>query len=358
MKSRAALRNLTLAALASLSLGGCYYGDVYGASYADADCYARYGDNYWSNEPTYYDDGYYGYDCYDAADYRSGFVQIGFGGGWYQQLYYPGYGLFLFDRYGNRHAMTHDYRTYWGGRRAWWRHHGHRYGRDGYGDGYRRDGHGGGYGRDGDGRRDGRHDGRRPGRGYGQGAGGQGAVPGGATGDRRWGNGPAAVPAPPERPRYDGRRDDAPGGGEWRGRPRGNVGDAPPPVVLTPDAPPAPDAVAPPRTGRGEGRRGGGFGAGGGSNWSGNGGGWTPPAVGQPPAGAAPMPEPRAPRTPRFAPPPQPSGDSGISAPPPRPEPRMAPPAPPPAPDRSYIPSPPPRSEAPRREEGGPIRED
>lgn len=145
------LRNLSAAALASLTLGGCYYGDVYGSSsFASHDCAARYGDEYWSNDPYTYDNATYGYDCYDAADYHAGFAQIGFGGGWHQNLYYPGYGLFLFDRYGRRHSMSHDYLTYWGGRRAWHKHHG-RHGRNG-----------GEHGR-GDGRRPGQH---QPGYGY------------------------------------------------------------------------------------------------------------------------------------------------------------------------------------------------
>ena len=122
------LRDVGLAALASLTLGGCYYGDVYGSSsHAAQDCAARYGDEYWANDPYAYDDTSYGYDCYELADYHSGFVQIGFGGGWYDSYYYPGYGLFLYDRYGRRHGMDHNYLTYWGGRRAWWKHHGRRH---------------------------------------------------------------------------------------------------------------------------------------------------------------------------------------------------------------------------------------
>ncbi|NJS15820.1 MAG: hypothetical protein HC788_16115, partial [Sphingopyxis sp.] len=165
MKLPPALRNLSIAALASLSLGGCYYGDVNGGSYASADCSSRYGDGYWTNDPYAYDDGYYGYDCYDAADYHSGFVQIGFGGGWYHDLYYPGHGLFLFDRYGRRHSMGPDYLTYWGGRRAWWKHHGRR---GHHGDHYRG--------------RDGHPDGRRPGRGYGRGDHGNAAQGDGVNG--------------------------------------------------------------------------------------------------------------------------------------------------------------------------------
>jgi hypothetical protein len=210
------LRNLSAAALASLMLGGCYYGDVYGASsYATYDCAARYGDEYWSNDPCAYDDATYGYDCYDAADYHSGFVQIGFGGGWHQNLYYPGYGLFLFDRYGRRHGMSHDYLTYWGGRRAWWQHHG-RHGRKG--DHYRGDGTW--------------SDGHRPGRGYRRGDRGGNAPtpPNGSWGTSDNGESPRG------RPRGEG----------YEGRPRRGDGSWTPPVA----GESAPSAASPrvPRT--------------------------------------------------------------------------------------------------------------
>ena len=219
------LRNLSLAALASATLGGCYYGDVYGSSsYATYDCASRYGDEYWSNDPYAYDDATYGYDCYDAADYRAGFVQIGFGGGWHQDYYYPGYGLFLFDRYGRRHGLSHDYLTYWGGRRAWWQHHG-RDGRKGdhhYGNGNWSDGH-------------------RPGRGYGRRDRGHNAPPPGA-GNGSWGTGDGSE-TPRGRPRGDGyegrpRRDGYEGGprrggGNWTPP----VGDDGAPVAATPRVP-------------------------------------------------------------------------------------------------------------------------
>ncbi|HWT42440.1 MAG TPA: hypothetical protein VN152_07315, partial [Sphingopyxis sp.] len=118
--------SIALGALATTMLGGCYYGDVYGASYASGgDCAARYGDAYYDYDGYAYDDGY-GYDCYDAADYGSGFAQIGFGGGWYDSYYYPGYGMWMFDNYRNRYPLRDRYLNYWGGRRAWWKHHGGR----------------------------------------------------------------------------------------------------------------------------------------------------------------------------------------------------------------------------------------
>src|SRR3546814_10156782 len=54
--------SIALGALAATALGGCYYGDVYGASYASGgDCSARYGDAYYDYDGYAYDDGY-GYD--------------------------------------------------------------------------------------------------------------------------------------------------------------------------------------------------------------------------------------------------------------------------------------------------------
>lgn len=118
--------SIALGAIAATTLGGCYYGDVYGASYASGgDCAARYGDAYYDYDGYAYDDGY-GYDCYDASDYGSGFVNIGFGGGWYDDYYYPGYGMWMFDNYRNRYPLRDRYLNYWGGRRAWWKHHGGR----------------------------------------------------------------------------------------------------------------------------------------------------------------------------------------------------------------------------------------
>ncbi len=145
--------SITLGAVATTALGGCYYGDVNSVdyAYADDDCATRYGSNYYDQDIGRYDDGY-GYDCYDGADYRGGFAQIGFGGGWYDNYFYPGYGRYLFDNYNNRYPLRGHYLTYWGGRRAWWRHHGHD--ENGHrGEGRRGEGH----------REDGNRDGRRGG---------------------------------------------------------------------------------------------------------------------------------------------------------------------------------------------------
>ena len=116
--------SLALGALATTALGGCTYGDVNSASYASSAyaCETRYGSGYYdSYDPYAYDDGY-GYGCYDGADYGRGFIQIGFGGGWYDDYYYPGYGMWMYDNYRNRYPLRGQYLNYWGGRRAWWMH--------------------------------------------------------------------------------------------------------------------------------------------------------------------------------------------------------------------------------------------
>jgi hypothetical protein len=214
---------IALGALATASLGGCYYGDVngYGSSYAGNDCVSRYGDTYYDSDPYAYDDGY-GYDCYDGSDYGAGFVNIGFGGGWYDNYYYPGSGLWLFDSYNNRYPLRGQYLNYWGGRRAWWRHHGGR-----------GDGHWNGGGRPG--RGDGNWNGGRPGRGDGQwnGRPGRGDGPRGdrdRDGDQDGPRGTrpprpgAGGPPTGTTPIDPGRGDGRPGG--WT-RPGGNDRDGP-----------------------------------------------------------------------------------------------------------------------------------
>ena len=101
----------TMAAGALLALGGCMYG---GSGY--------YGDGY-VNTSRYDCDPYAPFDDYYACDYGYGFANIGYGGGWYDQYYYPGYGIYVFDRGGQRHAMRNHHRRYWAAQRA--RHGGH-----------------------------------------------------------------------------------------------------------------------------------------------------------------------------------------------------------------------------------------
>ena len=97
---------------ASAGLSGCVY-DV-GLGFAS--------DGYYDD--AYGCDPYGGYDAYYNCDYGQAFSNIGFGGGWYDNYYYPGHGIFLFDTFGRRYPMREQYRRYWGERRhSWYREH-------------------------------------------------------------------------------------------------------------------------------------------------------------------------------------------------------------------------------------------
>ncbi|MGQ3099997.1 MAG: hypothetical protein ACT6Q5_01010 [Sphingopyxis solisilvae] len=223
--------SVALGALATTTLGGCYYGDVYGAGYASGgDCAARYGNSYYDYDGYAYDDGY-GYDCYDASDYGGGFLNIGFGGGWYDNYYYPGHGLWMFDRYRNRYPLRDHYLNYWGGRRAWWKYHGSR--------GHGQPGRPGGWTR---GDRDGRPGDGRPARPGGwQRSDRDNDGPRGGRPGRADGTPPAATP--PVRPdrgpdrwqRGDG--DNNRDRGAWRGGRPGSSTEAAPPATGNPTRP-------------------------------------------------------------------------------------------------------------------------
>ncbi|NRD89894.1 hypothetical protein C8024_11180 [Sphingopyxis sp. BSNA05] len=101
----ARLLKSAVAAGALLSLGGCMYGG------------GAYGDGY-VNGRGYDCDPYAPFDDYYACDYGYGFANIGYGGGWYDQYYYPGYGIYIFDRGGRRLAMRDNHRRYWARQRA------------------------------------------------------------------------------------------------------------------------------------------------------------------------------------------------------------------------------------------------
>eukprot|EP01041_Mallomonas_annulata_P027393 gene27393-48972_t len=126
---RGALLKLSLLTVASLGLSGCVY-DV-GLGYAS--------DGYYDD--AYECDPYGGYDSYYQCDYGHGFYNIGYGGGWYDSYWYPGYGFYLFDNVGRRYPMRDHHRRYWGEKRHNWyrenrgrRHDGGRY--QGRGRGY------------------------------------------------------------------------------------------------------------------------------------------------------------------------------------------------------------------------------
>jgi hypothetical protein len=102
-----ALLRFAALATAGVGLSGCVY-DV-GLGYASDGYYDDYGC-----------DPYGGYDNYYDCDYRSGFYNIGFGGGWYDSFWYPGHGYYLFDNYGRRYPMRDHHRRYWGEKRHHW----------------------------------------------------------------------------------------------------------------------------------------------------------------------------------------------------------------------------------------------
>ena len=87
---RISLLKAALLITASIGLSGCVY-DV-GLGYASDGFY----------NDGYACDPYGGYDADYECDSGQGFANIGFGGGWYDDYYYPGYGFFLFDQVGRR----------------------------------------------------------------------------------------------------------------------------------------------------------------------------------------------------------------------------------------------------------------
>lgn len=88
-----------------LSLGACTYG---GGSYGDG----------YVNGSGYACDPYAPFDDYYACDNGYGYANIGFGGGWYDSFYYPGFGTYIFDRRGSRYAMQRHHRRHWARQRA------------------------------------------------------------------------------------------------------------------------------------------------------------------------------------------------------------------------------------------------
>lgn len=85
---------IALVAVAAIPLGGC-------AAFLD---YGAVGVGY--DDPYYYD------SYYDASWY-----------GWYDDYYYPGVGIYVYDQWGSRHRWRDHHRHYWEGRRG--RHGGH-----------------------------------------------------------------------------------------------------------------------------------------------------------------------------------------------------------------------------------------
>jgi hypothetical protein len=110
------LPRIRLAALAlatGVALGGCAYGlgDPYG-SYGGVNVGYSYGGGY-----GYPYGGYGSYAGYGGYPYGYGGYGYGYGGydpfGWYGDYYYPGTGIYVYDRDRHRRVMTDEQRRYW-----------------------------------------------------------------------------------------------------------------------------------------------------------------------------------------------------------------------------------------------------
>ena len=91
---------------ASLGLGACSYGHGYG--YGSGRVSVGYSSGYC--DPYYYDcyRGRYGRRAYDPWY------------GWYGDYYYPGVGIFIYDRWGGRRHWDDNHRRFWFDRRRHW----------------------------------------------------------------------------------------------------------------------------------------------------------------------------------------------------------------------------------------------
>ena len=104
---------ISLAAVGAIALGGCGYGGL-GYGYGDYGYggYGGYG-------------GYSGYNGYGYSPYGYGSPYYGagyYGGfgspywGWYDNYYYPGTGIYVYDSYRRPRVWTDTQRRYWLGR--------------------------------------------------------------------------------------------------------------------------------------------------------------------------------------------------------------------------------------------------
>lgn len=108
------LRLAALALVSGMGLSGCasdMYGSPYGYGGVDYGYnygYPGYGYGYSPNYGSGYGYGYgYGYGAYDPF-------------GWYGDFYYPGVGIYVYDRHRNRHVWNNDQQRYWADRRSQW----------------------------------------------------------------------------------------------------------------------------------------------------------------------------------------------------------------------------------------------
>ena len=114
------LRLAALALTSGIVLSGCAY-DMYGNGYGG---YGGYGYGPYSGVSVGigYGSGYGGYG------YGYPYGGYGYGGyydpfGWYGDFYYPGTGIYVYDRHHNRHEWNDNQRRYWTDRRNRWQSH-------------------------------------------------------------------------------------------------------------------------------------------------------------------------------------------------------------------------------------------
>ena len=124
------LRLAALAAVGGLGLSGCaygMYGDDYGYGYGGygyprSGVSVSIGSGYGYGYGSPY--GGYGYGSY-GYPYGYGYSRYGYGGydpfGWYGNYYYPGSGIYVYDRNRTRYRWTDQQRRYWQERRDRWR---------------------------------------------------------------------------------------------------------------------------------------------------------------------------------------------------------------------------------------------
>jgi len=112
---RARLALLVLAG--SAALGGCAYG--YGSGgygpYGGMSVGVGYGSGYYDGYGGYGYGGYGGYGSYYNSGYYGGYGDPYFG--WYDGFYYPGTGIYVYDRDRHRHRWSDSQRRHWEDRR-------------------------------------------------------------------------------------------------------------------------------------------------------------------------------------------------------------------------------------------------
>ena len=99
---------ISLLAAGALALGGCAY-DNYGygyGPYSGLSVGVGYGSGYYG--------GYGGY-----GGYYNSYLPFG----WYDDFYYPGSGIYVYDSYRRPHVWSSSQRAYWSGRRSQYEHH-------------------------------------------------------------------------------------------------------------------------------------------------------------------------------------------------------------------------------------------